>query len=333
MRLRLRELILRFDKWDSKFYLHYFEYKKRKIQQYKLLFEEYIAGVRAESWPARMGIAHEWYRDYFYFTKTAPVDLFEMDSCSVFSVPKYFYTKLNKAIKIPNINEHEILRHYWYMSLYFFAFIITYPISAFILNYWGYGGMNDIIFIGYISFLIPGFILLFLFTVEVNTLSKIVPVPFIIFDNDINSLLFAFNGVNQIIPYQQVAFNVRQIEDSPAYCALEMEINYSDKSAKKIIMEFCESHFEAQSVLNTYRALISGDEAIYHKKLKRYSSSLSDFNMPWWQGICHFFRTTTNWHACVFPHYFGFRLRYGHPMGVLKKYIIEQELKKPLKIK
>jgi hypothetical protein len=329
--MQCRKLLVKLDSWVPLWYTRYLEYKRRKIVEYIPIFEKYIASVRAATQPAKEGIVHDWYGDCLYLTKTVTMDEVGIDASVLFSAPRYYYQVLNKAIKVPNVNDNEILREYWRMSGYWFCMILSWPACGFLLNYLAYGNVRDINVIGtYASFPVA-ILLLFWFCIDASTLCKIVSVPYIIFDNDINSLVYRCKDIDEVIPFHLVTFNVRQIEDSPAYCALEMEIHYPDRETKKIIMDFCESHLEAQSILNTYRALLAGNESIYHKKLKRYSSVLSDFNMPWWEGVCHFFRTTTDWYACVFPHYFGFRLCYGHPAGVLKKYIIEQELKNPLR--
>ncbi|MFI4955868.1 MAG: hypothetical protein ACHQAX_01530 [Gammaproteobacteria bacterium] len=317
----------RMDSWLTRMFLKYVSVRRKEIDRKGPLLAERVQQLQVESWPLVVDVKLGAYRTNFAFTNILRVPSSTDISLIADCAPRYFYFNSNCALKIPNVNDTNILYVYWFLCIGCYGSVFAGATVFYFMNSAAYfdGVYGDFRVNAFLYFFDAAF--LFLCFLDPVAVSKIIPVPYIIFDNDIKSVVLRGQGTDEVIPFNRVTFNILQIEDSPAYCALEMHIAYPDKPTQKMITDICESQPQAQSILKTYLAMLSGDEAIYHRKLKRHPALFSEFNMPWWKGILHFWRTTTDWYSCVFTHYIAFRWVHGHPMGVLKKYIIERELK------
>ncbi len=242
------------------------------------------------------------------------------------SRPNFFFKKSDKILKILLFKKKIEINA---ISTIIVFGIVTYTIVTVLsLILTGYSFLwysNPIVSLVSISLLLPFFIIFFGITVD----QKSITLPYLIFDYTRQCLVLRGEREDEIIPYQEnrIRFDVLPIRNSPAYCAIEMNIDYSspEKPTQKILLDFCESHFHAQTLLKTYLGLISGKKDIYDKKLKKHRASMREFYLPFFKSITHIWRIYYDYLFRLRDYKWAFHLIHGSPESVLKKYIIEQE--------
>jgi hypothetical protein len=323
---------MRFDRWIDLILSRFIVTVRNQIDR-RVLTSDTLILEEKQSWPILNGGPPDGFGVHLRYTKKELVLEESFYSLVKPSLPRYFYIYKDVYLKIPHKNDLVSILYHWCLGVGGYGSVVIWTFfNALLIYLFAFKAIN----VEYGSMIYPLAIesfLLLIFLFEGTAASKIIDTPYCIFDNSKKSLIICGSKMKSTVPYDLISFNLIEIQNSSAYCAIELNINLPGQPAEKMVTDICASHPQALSILKTYFMILKGDETIRHIKLKPHPALLSEFCMPMYKGAWHFYCISQDWFKCVVPHYIAFRWSHGHPIGVLKKYIIEQELKKPLKIK